>query len=141
MRLTQGHAFSFLPDLTDAQIRAQIEYCLAATAGRCRVEYTDDPHPRNTYWEMFGMPMFDLQGRRRRHGRDRRLPQDLPEPLRQGERLRFDARLGDAAPVVHRQPAAATSRASRSSATRSTGRSIRYTTRAYATDAPEGERY
>ena len=25
------------------------------------VEYTDDPHPRNTYWEMFGMPMFDLK--------------------------------------------------------------------------------
>ena len=25
------------------------------------IEYTDDPHPRNTYWEMFGNPMFDLQ--------------------------------------------------------------------------------
>jgi ribulose-bisphosphate carboxylase small chain len=25
------------------------------------VEYTDDPHPRNTYWEMYGMPMFDLK--------------------------------------------------------------------------------
>ena len=25
------------------------------------MEYTDDPHPRNTYWEMFGMPMFDLK--------------------------------------------------------------------------------
>jgi len=25
------------------------------------IEYTDDPHPRNTYWEMFGMPMFDLR--------------------------------------------------------------------------------
>ena len=25
------------------------------------VEYTDDIHPRNTYWEMFGMPMFDLR--------------------------------------------------------------------------------
>jgi len=25
------------------------------------VEYTDDPHPRNTYWEMFGLPMFDLK--------------------------------------------------------------------------------
>ena len=24
------------------------------------VEFTDDPHPRNTYWEMWGMPMFDL---------------------------------------------------------------------------------
>ncbi len=24
------------------------------------IEYTDDPHPRNIYWEMFGLPMFDL---------------------------------------------------------------------------------
>jgi ribulose-bisphosphate carboxylase small chain len=24
------------------------------------VEYTDDPHPRNSYWEMWGLPLFDL---------------------------------------------------------------------------------
>ncbi len=59
MRLTQG-TFSFLPDLTDAQIIAQIEYCLSK-GWAIGVEYTDDPHPRNTYWEMFGMPMFDLK--------------------------------------------------------------------------------
>jgi ribulose-bisphosphate carboxylase small chain len=59
MRLTQG-AFSFLPDLTDAQIEAQIEYCLQQ-GWATSVEHTDDPHPRNTYWEMFGMPMFDLK--------------------------------------------------------------------------------
>jgi ribulose-bisphosphate carboxylase small chain len=59
MRLTQG-AFSFLPDLTDAQISAQIEYCMA-NGWAVSVEYTDDPHPRNTYWEMFGIPMFDLK--------------------------------------------------------------------------------
>ena len=58
MRVTQG-AFSFLPDLTDQQIRAQIEYCLRNNWA-VSVEYTDDIHPRNTYWEMFGMPMFDL---------------------------------------------------------------------------------
>ena len=58
MRITQG-AFSFLPDLTDAQIRAQLEYCLK-NGWAVSVEHTDDPHPRNTYWEMFGMPMFDL---------------------------------------------------------------------------------
>ena len=23
------------------------------------MEYTDDPHPRNVYWEMWGHPMFD----------------------------------------------------------------------------------
>ncbi|HMA89241.1 MAG TPA: ribulose bisphosphate carboxylase small subunit [Burkholderiales bacterium] len=59
MRLTQG-TFSFLPDLTDAQIRAQIEYCLAQ-GWAVSVEHTDDPHPRNAYWEMYGMPMFDLK--------------------------------------------------------------------------------
>ena len=57
-RLTQGQ-FSFLPDLTDAEIALQIEYGLKQGL-RLGVEYTDDPHPRNTYWEMFGMPMFDL---------------------------------------------------------------------------------
>ena len=59
MRITQG-AFSFLPDLTDAQIRAQVEYCLA-NGWAVSVEHTDDIHPRNTYWEMHGMPMFDLR--------------------------------------------------------------------------------
>jgi ribulose-bisphosphate carboxylase small chain len=58
-RLTQGQ-FSFLPDLTDAEISMQIEYGLQKGYA-WSVEYTDDPHPRNTYWEMFGMPMFDLK--------------------------------------------------------------------------------
>lgn len=57
-RITQGQ-FSFLPDLTDAEITLQIEYGLRRGYA-WSVEYTDDPHPRNTYWEMFGMPMFDL---------------------------------------------------------------------------------
>ena len=58
MRITQG-AFSFLPDLTDDEIRMQLEYCLDH-GWAVSVEYTDDPHPRNTYWEMWGLPMFDL---------------------------------------------------------------------------------
>jgi len=58
-RITQGQ-FSFLPDLSDAEIGLQIEYGLKKGYA-WSVEYTDDPHPRNTYWEMFGMPMFDLQ--------------------------------------------------------------------------------
>ncbi|QTD95198.1 ribulose bisphosphate carboxylase small subunit [Burkholderia anthina] len=59
MRLTQG-AFSFLPDLTDDEIRAQIEYALRQ-GWACSVEFTDDPHPRNAYWDMWGLPMFDLK--------------------------------------------------------------------------------
>ena len=58
MRITQG-TFSFLPDLSDAQITRQIEYCLSK-GWAIGLEYTDDPHPRNTYWDMFGNPMFDL---------------------------------------------------------------------------------
>ena len=59
MRITQG-TFSFLPDLTDEEIRAQIEYALSQ-GWACAVEYTGDPHPRNTFWEMWGPPMFDLK--------------------------------------------------------------------------------
>jgi ribulose-bisphosphate carboxylase small chain len=58
-RVTQGQ-FSYLPDLTDAQITKQIEYALQHDYA-VGVEYTDDPHPRNTYWEMHGNPMFDLK--------------------------------------------------------------------------------
>jgi ribulose-bisphosphate carboxylase small chain len=58
MRLTQG-TFSFLPDFTHAQIRAQIEYALR-NGWAVSLEHTDDAHPRSTYWEMFGAPMFDF---------------------------------------------------------------------------------
>lgn len=59
MRITQG-CFSFLPDLTDEQISIQVEYCLRQEWA-IGIEFTDDPHPRNTYWEMWGHPMFDLR--------------------------------------------------------------------------------
>lgn len=59
MRLTQGQ-FSFLPDLTDAEIKKQIEYALSQ-GWALSVEFTDDPHPRNTYWDMWGHPMFDIK--------------------------------------------------------------------------------
>jgi ribulose-bisphosphate carboxylase small chain len=58
-RITQGQ-FSYLPDLNDAEISLQIQYGLRKGYA-WSVEYTDDPHPRNTYWEMFGLPMFDLR--------------------------------------------------------------------------------
>jgi ribulose-bisphosphate carboxylase small chain len=59
MRLTQG-TFSFLPDLSDAEIAAQIDYGLNQ-GWAWSVEFTGDPHPRNTYWEMWVPPMFDLR--------------------------------------------------------------------------------
>ena len=58
MRITQG-TFSFLPDLTDEQIAAQVRYALEH-GWAIAIEYTDDPHPRNAYWEMWGLPLFDL---------------------------------------------------------------------------------
>ncbi|MFG6447817.1 ribulose bisphosphate carboxylase small subunit [Roseateles sp. BYS180W] len=58
-RITQGQ-FSFLPDLSDAEITLQIAYGLKRGYA-WSIEYTDDPHPRNTYWEMYSSPMFDLQ--------------------------------------------------------------------------------
>jgi len=59
MRITQG-TFSFLPDLTDEQIDAQIKYSLR-NGWAMSVEYTDDPHPRNAYWELWGLPAFDVK--------------------------------------------------------------------------------
>ena len=59
MRLTQG-CFSFLPDLTDAQIEKQVAYAISK-GWAMNVEYTDDPHPRNSYWELWGLPLFDIK--------------------------------------------------------------------------------
>ncbi len=46
MRVTQG-TFSFLPDFTDQQIHEQAQYCID-NGWAVSIEYTDDPHPRNT---------------------------------------------------------------------------------------------
>jgi len=59
MKLTQG-TFSYLPDLTDEQISKQVQYCID-NGWAVNLEFSDDPHPRNTYWEMWGMPMFDVK--------------------------------------------------------------------------------
>ena len=59
MRLTQG-CFSFLPDLTDNQIEQQVACCIARGLAM-NVEWTDDPHPRNSYWELWGLPLFDIK--------------------------------------------------------------------------------
>jgi ribulose-bisphosphate carboxylase small chain len=59
MRITQG-TFSYLPDFSDEEIDAQIKYSLDR-GWAMSVEYTDDIHPRNAYWDMWGLPMFDLK--------------------------------------------------------------------------------
>jgi ribulose-bisphosphate carboxylase small chain len=59
MRITQG-TFSYLPDFSDDEIKEQVQYCLD-NGWSVAVEYTDDPHPRNVYWHMFGQPLFDIK--------------------------------------------------------------------------------
>ena len=59
MRLTQG-CFSFLPDLADEQIEDMVTY--AVNKGwALNIEWTDDPHPRNSYWDLWGLPLFDVK--------------------------------------------------------------------------------
>jgi ribulose-bisphosphate carboxylase small chain len=58
MRVTQG-TFSFLPDFSDEDIEKQIKYALE-NGWAMMVEYTDDPHPRNSFWEMWKQPDFEL---------------------------------------------------------------------------------
>jgi ribulose-bisphosphate carboxylase small chain len=103
-------------------------------------EFTDDPHPRNTYWDMWGQPMFDvpdaagvmmeLHACRKVYG-DRyiRLSAFDATPGWESVRLSFLVNRPAEEPGFHveRQEV--------------DGRQIRYTTRAYATNRPEGERY
>ncbi len=58
MRITHG-TFSYLPELTDEEITSQLGYALGQ-GWAPSVEFTDDPHPRNNYWDMWGLPTFDL---------------------------------------------------------------------------------
>ena len=137
-RVTQGQ-FSYLPDLTDKQITAQIEYALGKNWA-VGIEYTDDPHPRNTYWEMYGNPMFDLK--------------DSAGILKEVNACRktfpnhyvrvtaFDSTQGVESPrmsyIVNRPGREPGFELVRQEVE---GRAIRYTTRSYPTDRPEGERY
>jgi ribulose-bisphosphate carboxylase small chain len=100
MRITQG-TFSFLPELTDEEISLQIDYALSQ-GWACSVEFTDDPHPRNTYWEMWGLPMFDLHDAAGVLQEVKACRAARPQ-LHQDQRIRLGARLRDHAPVVHRQ--------------------------------------
>jgi ribulose-bisphosphate carboxylase small chain len=137
-RLTQG-MFSFLPDLTDAEIALQIEYGLQRGYA-WSVEYTDDPHPRNTYWEMYGMPMFDLKDAAGVMLELQGCRQAFPHHYIR--MMAFDSTRGVetiAMSFIVNRPA----REAGFGLVRQEvgGRSIRYTVHSYATDQPEAERY
>jgi len=138
MRITQG-TFSFLPDLTDAEIRAQVEYALAQGWAPA-IEYTDDPHPRNCYWEMWGQPMFDLQdaaGVMMELAACRKAYPDVYIRLNAFDATRgFETtRLSFIVQRPAREPGFALVRQE------ADGRRLRYTVSSYATQAPEGRRY
>jgi ribulose-bisphosphate carboxylase small chain len=137
-RITQGQ-FSFLPDLTDAEISMQIEYGLNKGYA-WSVEYTDDPHPRNTYWEMYGNPMFDLKDAAgvlmELNGCRKAFPSHYIRLMA------FDSTRGvetiAMSFIVNRpkvEPGFALERQEVN------GRSLKYTTRSYSADKPERERY
>ena len=138
MKITQGQ-FSFLPDLTDEEIRLQVDYALSK-GWALSVEWTDDPHPRNTYWNMWGIPMFTIK--------------DGAAVLYEVNACRkaqpncyikvnaFDSTRGVESMcmsfIVQRpahEPGFGLVRQETDS------RSMRYTTHSYATDKPSGERY
>jgi ribulose-bisphosphate carboxylase small chain len=138
MRITQG-TFSFLPDLTDAEIKAQIQYAIDQDWA-CSVEYTDDPHPRNTYWDMYGLPMFGLKDAAgvmmeldacRKAFPNHYIKINAFDSTRGIESVRLSF-------IVNRpaeEPGFALVRQE------AQGRNIRYTTTGYATMRPAGKRY
>lgn len=137
-RITQGQ-FSFLPDLTDAQITAQIRYALK-NQWAVSVEYTDDPHPRNTYWEMYGNPMFDLRDPAGILMEINNCRKTFPNHYIRV--MAFNSTRGAESPamsfIVNRPETEPGFGLVRQEVD---GRAIRYTVRSYATDKPENERY
>jgi ribulose-bisphosphate carboxylase small chain len=138
MRVTQG-TFSFLPDLTDAEISAQIEYALKQ-GWALAVEYTDEPHPRNVYWEMWGMPMFDLTDAAgvlmevnacRKAFPDHYVKVTAFDSTQGWETTRLSF-------IVNRPEKEPGFRVVRQEGP---GRAVRYTVESYAVDRPEGSRY
>ena len=136
-RVTQG-CFSYLPDLTDKEITLQIEYGLNKGYS-WSVEYTDDPHPRNTYWEMFGSPMFDLKDAAGVLMELQNCRKTFPDYYIR--LMAFDSTRGVESIVMSfivnrpkNEPGFGLVRQE------THGRNIRYTVHSYATDRPETER-
>jgi ribulose-bisphosphate carboxylase small chain len=138
MKLRHG-TFSYLPDLTDDEIAAQVRYALDH-AWPVSIEFTDDPHPRNVYWEMWGLPMFDLlepDGVVAQVNECR-----AAFPRHYVRVLAYDARLGRQTTAMSflvqrpaEEPGFLLSRVE------GENRTQRYAVQSYATAAPPGERY
>ena len=137
-RITQGQ-FSFLPDLSDAEIALQVDYGLRKGYA-WSVEYTDDPHPRNSYWEMYGMPMFDLKDGAGVLAELKECRKTFPQHYIR--LMAFDSTRGVESVamsfIVNRPAKEPGFRLERQEGP---GRTMRYTVTGYAAQQPEGERY
>ncbi|MBD5634011.1 MAG: ribulose bisphosphate carboxylase small subunit [Candidatus Eremiobacteraeota bacterium] len=138
MRLTQGQ-FSFLPDLTEEQIKKQVQYALDH-GWPISIEYTDDPHPRNSYWEMHGLPMFDVKDAVAIVGEITKAVEKYPNSYVKVNA--YDARLGrqtTAMSFIVGRPA--NEPGFRLDRTAWEDRQIKYSIHSYAVEEPVGERY
>jgi ribulose-bisphosphate carboxylase small chain len=138
VRITQG-TFSYLPDLTDDEIAAQLQYAVDR-GWAVAVEFTDDPHPRNNLWEMWGLPMFDIADAAAGLA-EIRACRDA-NPCHYVRVSAYDASYGRQTTamsfIVHRPPSEPGFRLERQEAG---DRRIRYTLHPYAASQPHGQRY
>jgi ribulose-bisphosphate carboxylase small chain len=140
MRITQG-TFSFLEDLTDDEIEAQIRYGLT-NGWAIMVEYTDDPHPRNNFWDMWKQPEFDLSPDEAEIAmRDVRACREA-YPNHYVKLVCYDSSLGRQSSmlsfIVNRPAHEPGFRLERQD---KADRQIRYSLHSYATEQPVGRRY
>jgi len=138
MRIKQG-TFSTLPDLTDDEIKAQIQCCIDQ-GWAVSVEFTDDPHPRNIYWELWGMPMSDIQDAAACFQRSRRVARPTPKHY---------IKVNGYNPRYTKQTSVCRSSSTgprwepgfRLDRTELNDRHIAYTMHSYAAETPHGTRY
>ena len=138
MHVTQG-TFSYLPQLTDTQVKAQVQYALD-NGWALSVEFTDDPHPRNFLWDMWGLPMFDLRDPAAILLEVQRCREAYP--TRYVRVNAYDRRLGrqtTALSFIVQRPK--DEKAFRLERQEGRDRQVRYTLHPYALDLPPGERY
>ena len=138
MHITQG-TFSYLPPLSDEQIKAQVQYALD-NGWPLSVEFTDDPHPRNFLWEMWELPMFDLKDASAVLHEVNRCREAYPDVyIRVNAYDRSLGRQTTALQFIVQRPKE--EKGFRLDRQESHDRQLRYTLHAYSAEKPKGERY
>ncbi len=137
-RMTKG-TFGMWPDLDDEEIAAQVRYAIDR-GWALSIELTDDAHPRNTYWELWGLPMFAVADADAVLAEVAACREAFPQHYVKVNA--FDARKGRETIalsfLVNRPDAEPGLRLDRQ---HGPGRTNRYGLHAYAAERPHGERY